>query len=390
MNTELLNTKDGALHNRGIARKPYKQINENSFENKRSIPKPHFDEDAPTETPQMFSIYSDPDSAFYKQKNRYNFDLTESKDDKYSVGENFQQQIIEQKNNNSNQRQEKRQKSPDSLPHNHNQIKINNQYDNFSTSEQNSIKTKQKNNFYKVQVSRSQPASASNHTERKNDHFVEQKNNNTIIEQSTPIESSQYESYNYQTRHDPQNCESNLTEHEKNTKQSILKKENKPIKGQLKQLPNEEQGSLKAAGIVKAKAPVAQPQQKRKNVSILARLRNALIGMSLAYLERLESIGSPMLFIAKNSSTLLLGFMHLFMPIACAWFISNWNESLQEQFWGNSIAFNAFSFISLAVVSAFPWSLLFLTSKGLLSYISGAINQFANQGASYLEKNKNN
>lgn len=348
MNTELLNAKDGSLHTRGIARKPYKQSNENSFENKRRIPKPHFDDDAPTETPQMFSIYADPNSVFYKQKKDYNFDSVEHQEQHSNYVSISTQQTVEQKPTEPKQRKEIRQNSPDSLPYSNNQIKIKNQNDNF----------------YKVQISN-------------------QTTNPQPIE--CPPTGDKSQASELQNNHDLEFLETTQT------RQSILKKENNAKahpKGQLKALQTNEQGSLKAAGIEKAKTAAPTSKQKKKNHSIFARLRNALIGMSLAYMERLESIAEPLLFIAKNYSTLLVGFLHLFMPVTFAWFISNWNEQLQSQFWGNHLAFNISSFISLTVVCAFPWSIFFLISKSLLSYISGAINQFANQGASYLEKNK--
>lgn len=85
-------------------------------------------------------------------------------------------------------------------------------------------------------------------------------------------------------------------------------------------------------------------------------VRNAAVGMAVAYGQRVADQLGPVAFCLKHGVTLAAGALHLLAPPAIAWFASHWSANMEQAIWGGSTLAQAIAFSGVWVVSMAAWS----------------------------------
>ena len=133
---------------------------------------------------------------------------------------------------------------------------------------------------------------------------------------------------------------------------------------------------------LKKTAPPAV-KQTRNN---LKGARNAFMGMALSYMENLQEVFEPVLFMAKNFHQIAQATLHIFVPLGSSWFLSHWNAEIQLQFWSGSSFSQLLNFMGVFMFCSFVWSLVWLASGNVKGQIQNSLKGFEKMGSQFFEK----
>lgn len=133
----------------------------------------------------------------------------------------------------------------------------------------------------------------------------------------------------------------------------------------------------------KAAAPAARTARPAAPARLATAARNSIIGMALAYVERLESLFSPVFFLGRNIASVIMALLHLTVPLAAAWLISHWSPPVQAQFWSGGVFEQAINFVGLWVLCFFGWTLACLLGSAIAQGLGSSIRQFQREGEKF-------
>lgn len=102
-------------------------------------------------------------------------------------------------------------------------------------------------------------------------------------------------------------------------------------------------------------------------------VRNAAIGMAIAYGQEAAKQLCPVAFCLKNVARLGSGSLHLLAPPAIAWFASHWSANMEQAIWGGSSLAKAIAFSGLWVVSMAAWSSAWIALGAIASGLGKSI-----------------
>ena len=134
----------------------------------------------------------------------------------------------------------------------------------------------------------------------------------------------------------------------------------------------------------KKSVKIIQPSQQTAATPIFSYIRNALVGMALSYIERVDAIIRPVFFCAAHFGVLVASILHLFVPFFMAWFSSHWSDRMESAVWTGSLFSQMLGFFTLWLLALVVWSILWLGIKALLGKLFEALADFALTGETYL------
>lgn len=131
-----------------------------------------------------------------------------------------------------------------------------------------------------------------------------------------------------------------------------------------------------------AKAPVKAASQTP--VAGQARAaRNALVGICLAYMDRLSvQVGSPIGFVMRHWALLLIAAAHLAAPVGLSWLAAHSSPGAMETFLQGGLLPNLGKLFLLYLGCAFAWSLAYIAVARLASAARGDLTRFERLGRS--------
>lgn len=133
---------------------------------------------------------------------------------------------------------------------------------------------------------------------------------------------------------------------------------------------------------------IALPKHIHKPTPVPKRLRNASVGMAISYSSNVGALAHPVFFLLRNLLPLMASFIHLFIPLALAWFASHWNANVEEAIWGGNALSVAASFASLWIIALLAWSLFWIASLAFFAKLAAIVENFADVGEDYLVSKK--
>lgn len=111
--------------------------------------------------------------------------------------------------------------------------------------------------------------------------------------------------------------------------------------------------------------------------------RNSVIGMALAYIQRIEALFSPVLFLGRNIASVALALLHLAVPLGAAWILSRWTPAVQAQFWSGGAFEQALNFVGLWILCFFGWSLVCLLGSAIGRAAGRSLSHFQSEGEKF-------
>lgn len=130
-------------------------------------------------------------------------------------------------------------------------------------------------------------------------------------------------------------------------------------------------------------AQTLQGRRLARPARVAVAARNSVIGMALAYLERLESLFSPVFFLGRNFASVAMALLHLAVPFAAAWFLSRWNPAVESRFWSGGVFEQAANFVGLWVLCLFGWTLICLVGSSVARGMGSSLRQFQSEGEKF-------